>query len=154
LKGAEIVYLALVLAALVATAIADMPASYDTALNKMNTLNVLCVKNYQAGVVFTESYTDFEHLDKDTTVVSRNLRFEDQLGTNESALDATVNSNVIGRARLSWRSLDTVPNTRGRHKLLGSNAEDLTGVFSINKLIQLWSNSSINGGIIEWLPCI
>jgi hypothetical protein len=51
LKGAEIVYLAIVLAALVATTIADMPANYDTAMNKMNTLNVLFVKNYQAGVV-------------------------------------------------------------------------------------------------------
>jgi hypothetical protein len=141
------------MAAMVATAIADMPAGYDAAMNKMDTLNVLCVKNYQAGVIFTESYTNFEHLDKDTTVVSRNPRSEDQLGTNRSALDATINSNVIGRARLSWRSLDTVPNTMGRHNLLGSNAEDLTGVFSINKLIQLWSNSSLTGEI-EWLPCI
>ena len=153
MKGAEIVYLAAVLAALVATALADMSPSYDTAMNKMNTMNVLCVKNYQAGVVFVESYTNFEHLDKDTTVVSRNPRSGDQFETNESALDATVNSNVIGRARLSWRSLDPVPNTRGRHNLLGSNAEDLTGVFSINKLIQLWSNSSMTGSI-EWLPCI
>ena len=37
LKGAGIVYLAVVLAALVSTAIADMPDSYDTALNKINT---------------------------------------------------------------------------------------------------------------------
>jgi hypothetical protein len=147
------VYLAVVLAALAATAIAEMPASYDTAMNKMNTMDLLCVKNYQAGVVFTESYTDFEHLEKDTTVVSRNPRSQDQLGTNVSALDATINSNVIGRARLSWSSLDPVPNTRGRHNLLGSNAEDLTGVFAINKLIQLWSNSSI-AGAIEWLPCV
>ena len=154
MKGAEIVYLAVVIAAFVATAIADMPASYDSAMNEMNTLNVLCVKNYQAGVIFTESYNDFEHLDKDTTVVSRNPRSVDQLANNESALDATVNSNVIGRAKLFWRSLDPVPNPRGRHNLLGSNAEDLTGVFSINKLIQLWSNSSIAGGNIEWLPCI
>jgi hypothetical protein len=153
LKGAEIFYLAVVFAALVATATAEMPASYGTAMNKMNTLNLLCVKNYQAGVVFTESYTDFEHLDKDTTVVSRNPRSGDQFGTNESALDATINSNVIGRARLSWKSLDPVPNARGHHNLLGSNAEDLTGVFSINKLIQLWSNSSLTGGI-EWLPCV
>jgi hypothetical protein len=52
LNEAEIVYLAtVVLAALVATTIADMPANYDTAMNKMNTLHVLCVKNYRAGVV-------------------------------------------------------------------------------------------------------
>lgn len=153
MKRAEIVYLAVVLAALVATAVADMPASYDAAMNKMNTLNLLCVKNYQAGVVFVESYTNFEHLEKDTTVVSRNPRSRDQFETNESALDATINSNVIGRARLSWRSLDPVTNSRGRHNLLGSTAEDLTGVFSINKLIQLWSNSSMTDSI-EWLPCI
>jgi hypothetical protein len=154
LKGEEIVYLAAVLAVLLATAMADMPAGYDTAMNKMNTLNVLCVKNYQAGVAFTESYTDFEHLDKDTTVVSRNPSSQDQYGTNESALDATINSNVIGRAILTWRSQDPIPNTFGRHNLLGSNAEELTGVFSINKQIQLWSNSSIAGGNIEWLPCL
>ena len=148
------VFLAVVLVALTATVTADMPASYDTAINKMNTLNILCVKNYQAGVIFTESYSDFEHLDKDTTVISRNPSSLDQLGANQSVLDATVNSNVIGRASLSWRSLDPLPNTRGRHNLLGSNAERLTGVFSINKLIQLWSNSSINAASIEWLPCL
>lgn len=153
MKGAEIFHLAVAFTVLVAAATAEMPASYGTAMNNMNTLNLLCVKNYQAGVVFTESYSDFEHLDKDTTVVSRNPRSGDQFGINESALDASINSNVIGRARLSWESLDPVPDARGHHNLLGSYADDLTGVFSINKLIQLWSNSSLTGGI-EWLPCI
>ena len=37
----------------------------------MKNQEVLCVKNYDAGASFIESYTDFEHLDKDTRVVSR-----------------------------------------------------------------------------------
>ena len=48
---------------LISLAAADMPASYYQAMNNMNTENTLCVKNYDAGVSVTESYTDFEHLD-------------------------------------------------------------------------------------------
>jgi hypothetical protein len=153
LTNVERFFLVVILAALIATATAEMPASFYTAMNKIDTLNALCVKNYQAGVIFTETYTDFEHLDKDTTIVARDLRSVTPSGANESALDAIINSNVIGHARLSWKSLDPRPDAKGHHSVLGSNAEDLTGVFSINKLIQLWSNVTIRGDRIEWLPC-
>jgi hypothetical protein len=153
LTGADGIYLAIILAVFVATATADMPASFYTAMSQMDNVNKLCVKNYQAGAVFTEAYTDFEHLDKDTTVVTRSVHDQGTLGANESILDATINSNVIGRAHISWRSLDPKADSKGRHALLGSGSEDLTGVFSINKLIQLWFNSSINGAGLDWIPC-
>lgn len=46
-----------------------------------------------------------------------------------------------------------MPDTVGRHAVYGRATEDLTGVFSIEKFIQLWSNSTL--GIVRpnWLPC-
>jgi hypothetical protein len=153
LIGLSRICLAIIVAAFIATAAANMPASFYTAMNEMDNINMLCVKNYQGGAVFTERYTNFEHLEKDTTVVTRIVRDQSNLRTNESILDASINSNVIGVAHISWQSLDPKPDTKGRHAMLGRYAEDLTGVFSINKLIQLWSNSSINVGGLDWIPC-
>jgi hypothetical protein len=143
-----------VLLSIIAALAVDVPSNLNTAFDEANTINKLCIKNYQAGVSFTESYSDFEHLEKDTTVTSRNYISSDQFGANQSAIDAMVNSNVIGRASLSWQSLDPLADLKGRHSFYGSNAEALTGVFSINKLIQLWSNGTLGPGNIEWLPCI
>jgi hypothetical protein len=145
--------LAIILAAFIATATADLPASFYTAMTDMDNVNMLCVKNYQGGAVFTEKYTNFEHLDKDTTVITRAVHGQSNLVTNESVLDASINSNVIGMAHISWQSLDPKADAKGRHAMLGSDAEDLTGVFSINKLIQLWSNSSTNIAGLDWIPC-
>jgi hypothetical protein len=41
----------------------------------------------------------------------------------------------------------------GRHAVYGRATEDLIGVFSIEKLILLWSNNT--KGIVSpnWLPC-
>jgi hypothetical protein len=150
----KFVYFTIVFMALLAVAVAQMPDGYNNAMTKMDSLNMLCVKNYQAGIVFTEVYKDFEHLDKDTVVVSRNnLRKDSPFAANQSALDATVNSNVIGSSHLAWESIEPNPNGRGGHRILGSYTEDLTGVFSINKLIQLWSNSTLGNADTEWLPC-
>jgi hypothetical protein len=41
----------------------------------------------------------------------------------------------------------------GRHPIYSRSAEDLTGVFNIEKFIQLWSNSTLQGLGIDWLPC-
>ncbi len=50
---------------------AELPPSFYDAMGTMKNENVLCVKNYNAGASITESYTDFESLDKDTIIVSR-----------------------------------------------------------------------------------
>jgi hypothetical protein len=147
------VIMTITLAAFIAIASADLPASFYTAMNDMDNVNMLCVKNYQGGAVFTEKYTNFEHLDKDTTVVSRTVHDQSHLEANQSLLDAAINSNVIGMAHISWRSLDPKADAKGRHITLGSDVEDLTGVFSINKVIHLWSNSSIDDAGVDWIPC-
>lgn len=142
-----------ILAAFIAIAAADLPISFYAAMKDMDNVDMLCVKNYQGGAIFTEKYTNFEHLDKDTSIVSRIARDQSNLENNQSVLDASINSNVIGVAHISWQSLNPVADAKGRHAILGSDAEDLTGVFSINKLIQLWSNSSINAAGLDWIPC-
>jgi len=134
----------------------DLPASFYQAMSNMKTQNVLCVKNYDAGASFTESYTDFEHLDKDTQVVSRSYNTsnngKDYTGGNAS-LEAHIYSNVIGKAHIAWQSKDIMPDYMGRHARYSEATEDLTGVFSLERFIKLWSNSTSGSTSPEWLPC-
>ncbi len=130
-------------------ATAEMPATFYQAMNNMRTEDTLCVKNYDAGASITESYTDFEYLQKDTQVVSRSRRNS----TDNAMLEANINSEVIGNAHIAWQSVNPAANFWGRHIVLSRSAEDLTGVFSIAKFLQLWSNSTVEGTSIDWLPC-
>ena len=141
---------------LISLAAADMPASFYQAMSNMDTKDILCIKNYDAGASVTESYTDFEHLDRETEVVSRSFNTSHNKNDNSrgnATLEVNINSNVIGNAHVAWQSRDVMPETVGRHAIYGLATEDLTGVFSIEKFILLWSNSTI--GIVgpNWLPC-
>lgn len=134
----------------------DMPASFYEAMSNMKTQDALCVKNYDAGASFTESYTDFEHLDKDTQVVSRSYNTSNN-GTDytrgNASLEAHIDSNVIGKAHIAWQSKDIMPDYMGRHAKYSDATEDLTGVFSLERFIKLWSNSTSGSTSPEWLPC-
>ncbi len=73
-------------------------------------------------------------------------------------LEANLNSNVIGVAHIGWLSRDPQANLpsslKGRHAEYGRSVEDLTGVFSIEKFIQLWGNSTCGAISVDWLPCV
>jgi hypothetical protein len=70
-------------------------------------------------------------------------------------LEAKINSNVIGMAHIGWLSRDPLadPQLKGRHAEYGRSVEDLTGVFSIEKFILLWGNSTCGAVSVDWLPC-
>jgi hypothetical protein len=141
---------------LISLGAADLPVSYYQAMSNMNPVYTLCVKNYVAGASVTESYNDFEHLDKETEVTSRSLNTSDNENGNragDAALEVHINSNVVGKAHVAWQSRDILPDTAGRHAAYSLAAEDLTGVFSIEKFIQLWSNSTLGSVGLNWLPC-
>jgi hypothetical protein len=71
-------------------------------------------------------------------------------------LEANLNSNVIGVAHIGWISRDPTADAqlKGRHAEYGRSVEDLTGVFSIEKFIQLWGNSTCGAIRVDWLPCV
>ena len=140
---------------LISLAAAEMPASFYQAVGGMKNQDILCDKNYDAGASVTEAYKDFEHLDKDTKIVSRTYNKTDDANPHKgnASLEVGINSQVIGKAHIAWQSLDTVPDSMGRHPVYSRSAEDLTGVFNIEKFIQLWSNSTLQGLGIDWLPC-
>jgi len=71
-------------------------------------------------------------------------------------LEANLNSNVIGVAHIGWISRDPQADCqlKGRHAEYGRSVEDLTGVFSIEKFIQLWGNSTCGAISVDWLPCV
>lgn len=142
-----IIGIAIIVMAIIATA--QMPAAFYQAMNNMRTEDTLCVKNYDAGASITESYTDFESLQKDTQIVSKSRRNS----TDNAVLEANINSEVIGNAHIAWQSVNPALNSWGRHMVLSRSFEDVTGVFSIAKFLQLWSNSTIEGTSIDWLPC-
>jgi hypothetical protein len=134
-----------------------MPVSYQTGTYDQKWVEKLCVQNYRIGAVLTEMYTHAEHLQKTTEVKTRGYG----LGNGCPAcctgvLEANLNSNVIGVAHIGWISRDPTADNqlKGRHAEYGRSVEDLTGVFSIEKFIQLWGNSTCGAISVDWLPCV
>ena len=143
-----------------------MPVSYQTGTYDQKWVEKLCVQNYRIGAVLTEMYTHAEHLQKTTEVKTRGYGFfrgsdaflgwmHDQACCT-GVLEANLNSNVIGVAHIGWISRDPMADNqlKGRHAEYGRSVEDLTGVFSIEKFIQLWGNSTCGAISVDWLPCV
>ena len=138
-----------------------MPVSYQTGTYDQKWVEKLCVQNYRIGAVLTEMYTHAEHLQKTTEVKTRGYQNVCSEPTNNGncctgVLEANLNSNVIGVAHIGWISRDPEPNKllKGRHAEYGRSVEDLTGVFAIQKFIQLWGNSTCGAISVDWLPCV
>jgi len=144
-----------------------MPVSYQTGTYDQKWIEKLCVQNYRIGAVLTEMYTHAEHLQKKTEVKTRLYGFvlwgdEQYFGIPVDAkcctgvLEANLNAQVIGVAHIGWMSRDPEPSAlvKGRHIEYGRSVEDLTGVFSIEKFIQLWGNSTCGAISVDWLPCM
>jgi hypothetical protein len=139
-----------------------MPVSYQTGTYDQKWVEKLCVQNYKIGAVLTEMYTHAEHLQKTTEVKTRgygNVGVGVEGGSPAcctGVLEANLNSNVIGVAHIGWISRDPSADNqlKGRHAEYGRSVEDLTGVFSIEKFIQLWGNSTCGAISVDWLPCV
>lgn len=154
--------------ALICAVQGEMPLGFAGAMNNAGQKDILTVKNYDTGASLTEAYTDVEHLQRNTQVNTRAYGTKsmapDANGTDADSqsispagwaggLEASINSNVIGKAHIAWQSLDPSVSSKGRHQLFGRSVEDLTGVFSIEKFIQLWSDSRPGEISVDWLPC-
>ncbi len=139
-----------------------MPVSYQTGTYDQKWVEKLCVQNYKIGAVLTEMYTHAEHLQKTTEVKTRGYGNQGPDGNAgcpaccTGVLEANLNSNVIGVAHIGWISRDPTADNqlKGRHAEYGRSVEDLTGVFSIEKFIQLWGNSTCGAISVDWLPCV
>ena len=132
-----------------------MPVSYQTGTYDQKWVEKLCVQNYRIGAVLTEMYTHAEHLQKTTEVKTRGYQNICVDNCCTGVLEANLNSNVIGVAHIGWISRDPEPSRllKGRHAEYGRSVEDLTGVFAIQKFIQLWGNSTCGAISVDWLPC-
>jgi hypothetical protein len=133
-----------------------MPVSYQTGQYDVKWLEKLCVQNYKIGAVITEMYTHAESLQKSTEVKTRS--YDNRLVTPccTGVLEAKLHSDVIGVMHIGWLSKDPIPNAnalKGRHAEYGRSIEDMTGVFQLEKFIQLWGNSTCQEISIDWLPC-
>jgi len=137
---------------MISTVLAEMPFGFLKVVNNGTNIDTLAVKNYDAGTSVTEAYTDSQQLEKNSKINTRTFGSGCQT-CSSGALEASISSNVIGKAHIVWQSIDMQQNGRGRHTLLGRSVEDLVGVFSIQKFIQLWSNSTPGEVSVDWLPC-
>jgi hypothetical protein len=143
----------------------EMPLAYTAAMNNAGQNDILTIKNYDTGATMTEAYTDVEHLNKKTQFRTGSYATKSSAQGSPGAaddcpdcglgggLEASINSNVIGKAHIAWQSVDPSVSNHGRHPLIGRSVEDLTGVFSIEKFIQLWSGSRPGEVSVDWLPC-
>ncbi len=133
-----------------------MPVSYQTGTYDQKWIDKLCVQNYKIGAVMTEMYTHAEHLQKTTEVKTRTYNDATATPCCTGVLEANLNSNVIGVAHIGWISRDPLADNqlKGRHAEYGRSVEDLTGVFAIEKFIQLWGNSTCGAISVDWLPCV
>jgi len=133
-----------------------MPVSYQTGTYDVLWTDKLCVQNYKIGAVMTEMYTQAEHLVKNVDVKTRGYQSECAKNCCTGVLEANVNSNVIGVAHVGWLSKDPVSDDtlNGKHAEYGRSIDDMTGVFSIEKFIQLLGNSTCGAVNVDWLPCL
>jgi len=156
MPGLKAISIILFLFAALSIAAAEMPASFYQAMVGMNTEDTLCVKNYDAGASVTESYKDFQHLDKETQVISRSFntsRTSDDYTRGNASLEVSINSNVIGKAHIAWQSKELMADVKGRHTSYSRATDDMAGAFDLEKIIVLWSNSTLGSVRLDWLPC-
>ena len=138
---------------LISCAHGEMPFGFYSAMNDAGQKDVLSVRNYDSGAVLTEAYTNIEQLERNTQINTKSYGTDDLTANPGGSLEASINSNVIGSAHIAWQSVDPIADSKGRHPILGRSIEDLTGVFSIEKFIQLWSGSQPGEVSVDWLPC-
>ncbi len=133
-----------------------MPVSYQTGTYDAKWVDKLCVQNYRIGAVLTEMYSHAEHLHRSTEIKTRGYQESCVDNCCTGVLEANINSNVIGVAHIGWISRDPEPNRllKGRHAEYGRSVEDLTGVFAVEKFVQLWGNSTCGAISVDWLPCM
>ncbi len=121
-----------------------MPESFYIAMARMPNTEAVCVKNYGVGASITEAYGNFDYLNKETQIVSRTYDSAEA----RAILEASISSEGIGEGHLAWQSIDPFSENRGHHALIGGSVGDWTGVFSVERFIQLWGNASNQYGLL------
>jgi hypothetical protein len=149
------IHLVLLAMCMTLSASAEMPTSFTEATLDAGQKDLINAKNCNTGAILTQYYSELEHLKSDTQVSTMGPGADQTcqgygLG---GGLEASLNSNVIGKAHIAWQSVDPSICIHGRHPVTGRSIEDLTGVYCIEKFVQLWSGSRPGEISVDWLPC-
>jgi hypothetical protein len=137
----------LLAASLIHAAAGNLPLGFLAATTTSK--DVISVQNYQKGAALTEAYWNLEQLNRNTQVMTRVGGSSNGLG---GALEVRISSQFTGQAQIGWQSFDPLWGDRGRHAIIGRSFEDLTGVFSIERFIQLGDGSQPGEVNLNWLP--
>lgn len=147
----EHIFVAVSLAAIINSPLAICSAMYFDQMWSSE----ICATNYQAGASVTESYRDAQRIEMDTNITS-NAGFSTCSGTlgTSSLLVASLNSSVIGNATVGWQSASPLVMGAGRHRLISRSVNELSGIFTVSNLIQLYPNSTLGETEFDWVPCV
>jgi hypothetical protein len=111
----------------------------------------ICIKSYGAGGTITEDYSNLETLN---TQISANSTSQTMGCGSANSVQAKINTYAIGQAHSAWSSVNPIPNPLGRHDVVSQSSEDLTGVFSIIKTVNIGPNSTPDNSTLDWVPCV
>jgi hypothetical protein len=129
---------------------AELPPGFFAAISSPQLKDEISVQNYQNGATLTEAYWNLQQLNRNTEVRTFATSSSNVPG---GALEASFSSQFIGQAHFGWQSFDPTGGERGRYAMIGRSVEDLTGVFSIDRYIQLGGGSQPGEINLNWLPC-
>lgn len=112
----------------------------------------ICVKSYSEGALLINDYNSAERLAEYTSVEARSSG-TGCASNGPAGITAELSANVSGRLHSVSESIDAIPDNKGRHAVLSRNIQDVAGIFTVDRFIQLWSNSTVGSVSIDWLPC-
>lgn len=137
--------------ALISLATLTMPLFAATLYNqKWNSL--VCVKSYSAGALLTNDYSSAERLVESTSIEASSNGPGCPSGM-PAGINADLRANVSGKLHSVSESAAVTADNNGRHVVSSHNIQDVSGIFTVDRFIQLWSNSTVGSVSIDWLPC-
>ncbi len=147
----SLIFTAIAIPVLISIAAITVPPCQGTLYNQKWSSEI-CVKSYSAGAILTNDYSDAERL-AEYTSVSASSNGPGCSPEGQPGLQARLRSNATDKLHSVWESVDPVADITGRHALISRNIEDLTGIFSVDRFIQLWPNGTAGSTSVDWLPC-
>ncbi len=112
----------------------------------------VCVKSYSEGALLINDYSSAEYLSEFTSIGANSKSGGCSLN-GTAGIKAELLANVSGKLHSVSESVDAAADNKGRHTVLSRNVQDVSGIFTVDRFIQLWSNSTAGSVSLDWMPC-
>lgn len=151
MKGSIISISLIILALTSIAALTTLPASATEFASKWD--SQIFVKSYSEGALLINDYSSADRLMENTSIeASSNGSGCSSCGP--AGIRAVLSANVSGNLHSVSESAESAADNKSRHAILSRNVQDAAGIFTVDRFIQLLSNSTAGSASIDWLPCI